>query len=237
MKIGTISGPPRRTKPLVAIAVLTRNRPERLAKCLDGIRRGMKTSACESILWVWNNGDAPIPDQTHHYGHNTGQHIAINRLIQQAATNCADWFVRVDDDCEFQTRDWLARMMHVQKRHVAIYKRPCVLSPYVHGLRNVPKAMGDVRIGKYHLQIVPMLGGICRMMPMGHLRYWRFDERMPMGFSEASAYARYCIQTGMPMLRCVNIEVGHGGSTGEQEKADPDWSYEHDMLQHTPYGL
>ena len=237
MKILDISGPTPHTKPLVVIAVLTRNRPERLAKCLDGIRRGMRTSLCDSLLWVWNNGDAPVAGQTHHLGHNVGQHIAINRMIQEAVTNRADWFVRVDDDCEFQTRDWLARMIHIQKRHMEIYKRPCVLAPFVHGLRNPPAQMADVRIGKYLLHVVPMLGGICRMMPMNHLRYWRFDERMPMGWSEASAYARYCIQTMMPMLRCVNIEVSHGGSTDEQDAAEPDLAYEREMLKHVAYGL
>jgi hypothetical protein len=79
-----------------------------------------------------------------------------------------------------------------------------------------------------------MLGGICRLMPMSHLRYWRFDERMPMGWSEASTYARYCIQTNMPMLRCVNIEVEHGDP--DPQSATPE-SYEREMLKMVPYGL
>lgn len=232
-----IPGPKPRIKPLVVVAVLTRNRPERLAKCLAGVRRAMKTTLCDTILWVWNNGNESVEGQTHGVGHNVGQHVAINRLIELADTKKADWFIRVDDDCEFQTSDWLSRMVRIQKRHVEVYKRPCVLSPFVHGLDNPPKSLGDVTIAGKRCQIVGILGGVCRMMPMSHLRYWRFDERMPMGWSEASSYARYCIQTNMPMLRCVNIEVSHGGSTKEQDASEPDLAYEREMLKHVAYGL
>lgn len=237
MRSLAIASRPAHTKPLITIGVLTLNRPEYLARCLDGLRDGMRTSLCESRLFVWNNGDAPIPDQTHGVGHNVGQHISMNRLIDEANELNADWFLRVDEDCVFQTRNWLAKMIRIVQRHVVDYKIPCVLSPYIHGLRNPPTAMADVRIGKYTCQIVPILGGICRLMPMSHLRYWRFDERMPMGWSEASTYAKYCALTRMPMLRCPQIEVSHGESTDAQESADPSWAYESEMRKMVPYGL
>lgn len=237
MPVLAIPGRKRRTKPLVAIGVLTRNRPAYLAECLKGLRAGMDTSVCDSHPMIWNNGADRIPDQTHGVGYNVGQHVSMNRLIQEAADMDADWFLRVDDDCVFQTKQWLAKMVRIVTRHIATYKRTCILSPFVHGLRNPPDSMGDVYIGKYHCQIVPILGGVCRMMPMSHLRYWRFDERMPMGWSEATSYSRYCILTKMPMLRCTNIEVSHGESTNAQEAADPDWAYESEMLKMTPWGL
>src|SRR3972149_3698423 len=94
-----IAGPTERTKPLVAIAVLTHHRPERLARVLAQIAEARRTTLCDSFLMVWNNGDAPVPGQTHHFGHNVGQHISMNRMMQEAATNRADWFLRIDDDC------------------------------------------------------------------------------------------------------------------------------------------
>jgi hypothetical protein len=217
--------------------VLTRNRPSYLAECLRGLRAGMHTTSCESRLMIWNNGESRIPEQTHGVGYNVGQHVSMNRLIQEASDIGADWFLRVDDDCVFQTPHWLRKMVHIVTRHVTTYKRPCVLSPTVHGLRNPPPSLGDVWLGRYHLQIVPILGGICRLMPMSHLRYWRFDERMPMGWSEASNYVKYCMLTSMPILRTTNIEVSHGESTDAQEAADPDYAYESEMLKMTPWGL
>lgn len=237
MIVSAIPASRERTRPLVAVGVLTRNRPGYLARCLEGLRIGLSTTVCDTHLMIWNNSDRAIPEQTHGVGHNVGQHISMNRLIHEASEMDADWFIRIDDDCVFQTRNWLARMVRIQSAHQRIYKRPCVLSPFVHGLRNPPENLADVRIGKFHCHVVEILGGICRMMPMSHLRYWRFDERMPMGWSEAASYAKYCHQTGMPMLRTVNVEVSHGDSTDQQEKEDPDYAYESEMLKMTPYGL
>lgn len=236
MKLQAISGPSKRTKPLVAIAVLTRNRPEMLASVLKQIAEARKTTICNSVLMVWNNGEGCVPGQTHGVGHNVGQHVSMNRMIQAASDMGADWLLRVDDDCVFQSRNWLAKMVRLATRHVAIYGRPCVLSPFVHGLRFPPQAMGDVTISGKRCQIVAILGGICRLMPMSHLRYWRFDERMPMGWSEASSYAKFCIQTDMPMLRCVNIEVAHGDPDIESV-VETQSHYEREMLKMTPYGL
>jgi hypothetical protein len=232
-----VPGPRKNAKPLVAIAVLTRNRPDFLERTIMGLREAMKTSVCDSHLMVWNNGNEPIDWQTHGNGFNVGQHVAMNRMIDEATGKRADYFLRVDEDCEFQTKGWLAKMVHIMERHRQIYKRPCVLSPFVHGLKSPPTTIGDFWMGKWHMQIVPMLGGICRIAPMSLMRYWRWDERMPMGMSEASTFSRYCAQVKVGMLRCVDINVSHGGSTEAQESANPAWAYEHDMLQLVPHGL
>lgn len=237
MKLSVIPGPRPRVKPLVVIAVLTKNRPGRLASVLAQITEARKTSVCDSRLFVWNNGDNPVSGQTHGVGHNVGQHISMNRMIQEASDLSADWFLRIDDDCVFETKGWLGKLVRLAMTHRKKYGRDAVFGPVVHGLRFPPATMADVRFGKWHCQVVPILGGICRLMPMRHLRYWRFDERMGMGWSEASTYARFCIFTKMSILRCVNIEVNHGGSTEAQEAADPAWAYESEMLKSVPYGL
>ena len=235
MRLLDIPGPSKRVKPLVAIAVLTRNRPEMLAAVLRQIADARKTTQCVSYLMVWNNGEGAVPGQTHGVGHNVGQHVSMNRMIDEAMQAGADYFLRIDDDCVFQSRNWLAKLVRLAERHKTIYGQPCVIAPFVHGLRFPPKAMGDVTISGKRCQVVPILGGICRLMPMSHLRYWRFDERMPMGWSEASSYARYCILTKMPMLRCVNIEVAHGDP--DIGSIDTAVEYEREMLKMTPYEL
>ena len=238
MPLQVIPAAPKRTKPLVHIAVLTRDRPEMLARLLRQIDEMRHTSICDSTLSVWNNGAEKVSGQTHGVGHNVGQHISINRMIQDASDARADYFLRIDDDCVFVTKNALAKLVRLARRHEEIYKRTCVLSPYVHGLRFPPQSMADMHIGKYNCQIVSILGGICRLMPMSHLRYFRFDERMPMGWSEASTYAKYCIQTYMPMLRCLNIEVDHGDPDTEAHAgAETQLAYEREMLKYTPYGL
>jgi hypothetical protein len=186
---------------------------------------------------VWNNGKTPIPEQTHGVGHNVGQHVAMNRMLDEMAEVDADYFVRVDEDCFFETKQWLKKLLMLQEKHLKHYKRACVISPVIHGLRHPPRPISFFNIGKYSMEAVDILGGICRMAPMSIMRYWRWDERMSMGFGEASAFATYCQINYIPMLRCRDIHVNHGESTDAQESLDSDWAYEHAMLQLVPYGL
>jgi len=186
---------------------------------------------------VWNNGTEKIADQTHGWGHNVGQHVAMNRMIDEAVAIDADYFVRVDEDCFFETKNWLKKMLTIQRKHLEKYKRVCVLSPFVHGLRYQPKPISRFQMGKFKMEAVEILGGICRMVPMPLLRYWRFDERMPLGFGDASALAQFFQRQYIPMLRCHDIHISHGESTDAQEAADPLWTYEHYMNQVIPYGI
>ena len=87
------------------------------------------------------------------------------------------------------------------------------------------------------MEATDILGGLCRFMPMTVLRYWRFDERSPMGFGDSTHLSKFCKLKFIPQLRCMDIHVSHGESTDAQEAADPDWTYNHMMLQVMPYGL
>ena len=61
----------------------------------------------------------------------------------------ADWFMRIDDDCVFETKGWLAKFMRLATTHRSKYGRDAVFSPTVHGLRFPVDAIGDVRFGKW----------------------------------------------------------------------------------------
>ncbi|MHC4621612.1 MAG: hypothetical protein ACYTEQ_28045, partial [Planctomycetota bacterium] len=201
-----------------------------------GIERE-RNPAFDIHLMVWNNGDERIKEQTHGVGHNVGQHVSMNRMLDEAVLVDADYFVRVDEDCFFETRGWLKKMLKLQQEHLKKYKRICMMSPVVHGLRNPLLAISRFRLGKYEMDAVDILGGICRMAPMSLLRYWRFDERSPMGFGDATSMSRFCKIHFIPQVRCLSIHVSHGESTDAQEAAAPEWAHEHSMLQVMPYGL
>ncbi len=232
----TIPGPKKKQKPIIAVAVLTRNRPEYLARTLAGIKAA-RHSTFDMHLMVWNNGSETIPEQTHGIGHNVGQHYAMNRMIDEAVLVDADYFVRVDEDCFFETKGWLRTFIKLYKSHVKRYKRTCLIGPNIHGLRNPPKPISRFNIGKHKMEAVDILGGLCRFAPMTFLRYWRFDERTPMGFGDATSLSQFCKMKYIPQIRCMDVHVSHGESTDAQEAADPDWAYNHMMLQVMPYGL
>src|SRR3972149_4171013 len=107
MPLQVIPAAPKRTKPLVHIAVLTRDRPEMLARLLRQIDEMRHTSICESTLSVWNNGAEKVSGQTHGVGHNVGQHISMTRMIQDAIAPRARFFHRIHDVSVFVTKNAL----------------------------------------------------------------------------------------------------------------------------------
>jgi len=175
---------------------------------------------------VWDNSE-----------HNYGQHIAMNRMLDEAVKFGADSFLRLDDDCEPDGTDWMSRMVKFMRATFKQHGTTCTVSPTILGLRNPPVSTGFFQTGKVKAEVVEKLGGICRLMPMAVMRYFRFEERLPMGFGEANQFASYAKSIKMPLLRLRDVKVTHGESTDAQEAADPDWAYEHDMLQLVPYGL
>lgn len=170
--------------------------------------------------------------------YNRGQNIPINEMLQLAMRMEVGWFIRVDDDCFFERPvQWLKHMLSVQRYFAKSSGQYVVMGPLVKGLRNPIPSHGTTKIRAGKAEIVPILGGICRMMPMSLMRYFRFNERMPMGSGEAMQLANFCAERNIPLIRDCTMTVTHGVSTDEQEAGDADWSYEHAMLQSLPFGL
>lgn len=170
--------------------------------------------------------------------HNRGQNIPMNEMIDEAVKLDARWFLRVDDDCFFERpKQWLKHMLNMQTFLMQRLGSHCVLGPQVNGLRNPPETVSTQRIRGGKIEAVSILGGICRMAPMMTLRYFRLNERMPMGYGEALQLANLCAAKGIPVIRDCTMVVTHGDSTDKQESSDSDWAYEHAMLQAIPYGL
>jgi hypothetical protein len=226
--------------PDVAIAIVTRGeRHEYLARTLKGIL--VQRKSVKMDVAVWFNSDSTVSvkaDWVHRAGHNMGQHIAMNAMLDRACNLNARYFLRVDDDCFTEKpKMWISRLVRIADKHEETYKTPCFLAPKVRGLKFPPAAIGEVRIGKMHLHLMEMLGGICRLHPMSVMHDWRWNVRLPMGFGEANQIASIARQRSLPMLRDIGSVVSHGGSTGHQEERDPKWKAEHDRLQVIPYGL
>lgn len=167
---------------------------------------------------------------------NCGQNIAMNEMLDEANRKRVRYFVRVDEDCVFQTPNWLKRLLQA---HQALEDDGhfSVMAPAVNGLKSPPPALGILCYKRREFEQVNILGGICRLHPMLMLRNFRFEERVAMGGGEATQMAHLCNTLGVPMLRYPKVQVSHGGSTASQEAADPVWAYEHDMLQYLPPGL
>lgn len=187
---------------------------------------------------LWANGPVAEDVKEGHiwmYEHpfNVGQHVAHNEMLSEALRRGYQWHTRVDDDCFLKSKNVfkrLAKLASFQKGHA-------VVGIQVDGLDHPPQATTVMTACHERIEAVDILGGIFRMSPMAIMRYWRWEERLPMGFGEALQFAKFCKDINMPFYRIASIRCTHGDSTANQQERDSDWSHEHDMLQFLPLGL
>lgn len=213
-----------------------------LKRALAGILRQRHVADVRVMVWSNAAGRETVdylktqPVRLYDCPDNAGQHIAMNEMLDAASRMNATYFVRVDEDCVFQTTDWLHRLL-VAHESLWNAKVASVLSPVVNGLKHPPPTRAKVIIARRRYELVDILGGICRLHPMDLLRHFRFEERLPMGGGEASQLSNLCRSLGVQLLRYPKVQVSHGGSTQTQEAENPVWAYEHDMAQFIPCGL
>jgi len=190
---------------------------------------------------LWANG--PMADDVkqghawmHEHPFNVGQHIAHNEMLDQCMTRNYDYHIRVDDDCWIAGKKWLSKLLRLfDKAATMKYGRLC-LSMAIDGLDNPPPTVEKLWIGGTLVEHVEILGGIFRMTPMGIMRYFRWDERLPMGMGEARQFSHFCGGLNVHLLRATNVHATHGESTRKQEE-NTAWAHEHAMLQSIPSGL
>ena len=76
------------------------------------------------------------------------------------------------------------------------------------GLDNPPIGQ-KYRIGHREIEVCDILGGIFRMTPMRFMRYFRWDERLPMGMGEAKQFANFCESSNITLLRTRSVSATH----------------------------
>lgn len=192
------------------------------------------------LLWANGSIDHALADGCAYFrehAFNVGQHVAHNEMLDECVRRDYDWHIRVDDDCFISTRKWLDRLVATQAKVYELLGRHAVLGITIDGLDNPPASLQSYAFGREVLERVGILGGIFRMSPMSLVRYFRWDERQAMGFSDATQFKNFCESVGVVMLRVRGIKATHGESTRKQEAQDDAWAYEHDMLQYMPLGL
>lgn len=172
---------------------------------------------------------------------NCGQHIAHNEMLDECVRLNADYHVRVDDDCWVSNKKWKTRMLQAFLDFKRGGYTRVSASMNIKGLMNPPESDTVILFprstgGSTKTEKVSILGGIFRMTPMVIMRYFRWDERLPMGMGEAKQFANFCEGNKIDLLRVMSLSATHGESTLRQEM-DREWAHSHDMLQYVPFGL
>lgn len=156
------------------------------------------------------------------YEQNMGLAKGWNNALQWIKdTGEYDVMVKVDNDAEMMSPDWLKAMVEIFERNKML-----VLSPYVEGLDGLPggvlrqRASGDspyLMLNDRVLGYVGHLGGIVYAHPIELVRDWKFDE-VAAGNKDVmlSAFAK---QRGYALFYMEEFRVWHiDGSKGQQEK-------------------
>jgi hypothetical protein len=174
--------------------------------------------------------DTKLVDEVKHWDENVGQHVAWNYAYEQAKTAGADYFLRIDDDCHFISKRWLAKILEFSQ----LVDDRMIISPTVRGLKHPPETSSlCVVMGQPVEFLREAIGGVCRLHPMDRIEAYSADVRKPLGSGDATGMALYCKDNTIPMVYLKRVRVRH--TTKVQEGADPSHFSEHEMCQSIPY--
>jgi len=237
----------------VFIYTITRaNTPERARLLLETLTKGRDTCGYTNVHWhVHVNGRKILAESmtescfvggiinSYEVSEtNEGQHIPANKLIAKAIEAGYDYIVRTDDDVEWLSKRWLAKLVEASDRLGYRF----VLSPRVRGLRWQPPQTQLVEIEGTPVKIIDYgnpIGGICRLTPTQLLKEHPYssDVRLPMGGGDAVGVGKWISQLTPLTLAvyCQHINIRHAKGTDQQEKDDPAHAKAHDIFQHCPF--
>ena len=211
------------------------------------LSQARQTAGCDFHWEVWAMGGAPLAmdvlegaanskliQWVHPCEENIGQHVAFNAAMARAREAGARYILRLDDDVEFITRRWLAKLVKASDD----FKDKFLLSPVIRGLRNPVARSEAIEIEGHTVQFLKYaIGGICRLHPLSLLDEHEYvsDVRLPLGAGDATGIARWCIKHTVPMAYLKEVRVKHAHSTEAQEQDDPAHFENHALFQHIPY--
>jgi glycosyltransferase involved in cell wall biosynthesis len=223
----------------LAIYTITRDRLDYTKQMFSSLK---SNAGMDHDHYVWDNGSSDgtklwLQSQklasVVYSPHNVGQQVAANSMLEQIRAQDYTHVIRMDNDCFVRSDKLLPRILECS----SLLDDKAILSPRVLGLKWQPPRFAEKRVGKYDLGFVEILGGICRLHPIGLLEGFTFDVRRPMGLGEADQMCTWA-QTHRPPIAMAYVEnlfVTHGESTEKQEKANPAYFEEHAVLQSWPY--
>jgi hypothetical protein len=185
---------------------------------------------------------------------NVGQHIPLRWVLDYARCSdptdhgdmiihqpgCApryDFIVRVDDDIEWLTTNWLERLLHTARVIFNYSGKLAVVSADVVGLIHKIPRIG-LRMKPQHGPVMkvygaPIAGGACRLHHLSFFTGYEPDCRRAMGAADATTIAQHAEATHTPIFITPSVRVRH--DTAAHIERDLAYAEEHEILQRMPY--
>lgn len=219
------------SNPRVAIFTITYDRKEYTQK----MYQSMKNSAGYGFDWfVLDNGstdgqkslltDLYTSDTSFKYLHlneeNEGLTRASNKLVSEIKRGNYQIIIKVDNDCEFMTKNWLSTLVDLWKRNHMLY-----MSPYVEGLVHNPGGaprVGHSFIGPYFIEVTKHIGGIFAAIDASAYDNFKWTDQFLHGNQDVEASSAFVDKGYMPCYIPMH-RVLHMDTTEGQQKKFPEY--------------
>lgn len=231
-------------KPLsVAIITLTKDRLEYTKKMSTSLRlAGYKydwfvidqASTDGTVEWIkTHQGIKAYQLNKENTGVAGGWNNALDLVIKIGKY---DIIMKVDNDAEMMSEDWLKTIVDIYDRN-----RTLILSPYVEGLEDAPggvlrqrqgQGQSYVLINDHVLGIVPFVGGIALAAPVEAYRDFRFESGFMQG-NKDYMFCQYARSIGFNPFYVEELKVWHIDGTIGQKKKYPAYFLEGEILIQT----
>lgn len=165
---------------------------------------------------------------------NRGNRGIIGATRQIRDTVCEyNMVVKIDNDCEILTENWLARLVNVYEKLGGM----CLLNPFIHGVvRNVGTYGEPLDISGEKAEMAVFLGGILLVVPPVVLQEVDMDLAKHTFHSLDDSYMSATGKNlGMKLLRLPDIEVNHMDGSRGQYDIYPEYCRERDKNRERKY--
>jgi len=234
---------------IYAYTITRADSPDRCKLLLETLTKGRETAGVQFHWHVHVNGSkilgknmvdscfvSKIIDSYEISEYNEGQHPPTNKAIALAIAKEYDYIVRIDDDVEWISKRWLAKLVEASIK----LGNDKVVSPMVRGLRWQPAQSLQREVENIPVRFVDgPIGGICRLIPIPVLKHKPYvsDVRLPMGGGDAGGVGNWATKETpfVHIVYCQHIKVRHAKTTDIQEIDDPKHFQTHPVYQHVPY--
>jgi GT2 family glycosyltransferase len=162
---------------------------------------------------------------------NQGISIPSNRLAEMALKDGYDIIVKSDNDCIYQTSDWLAKMVEIYKANHRF-----AMSCYVQGLKDNPGGAPRIDYGTLRGELIGItkhLGGICHFVSADAYKNWKWNEDQPLHGIQDLEMSQHLLAAGYQMGYLENFYVSHGPAGTEGQYKDYKAYFERRRLEKT----
>lgn len=168
---------------------------------------------------------------------NRGQHYIFNLMLGMAHQQGFEWLLRADDDVEFLSQRWLAKILEAAQ----LLGPHFIISPTIKGLQHPPEMSQVVDVKGVPCRFLTQaIGGACRLHHVQTLVEGGYvsDVRKPLGAGDATGVMEWCKMSTAKGEGKYAVWLGHVNlkhATTKQVEEDSEYHADHGVLQRVPW--